>query len=136
MENEILNASEELCEDICEESSEPSCECCEAESCDAEASTETKKEKMLRKCNEVKARCCGTAGRIIGDLKDCDYNPHFKQIRSYRLEVYRKADDEEPIDEFELSDVKSFSARSLAIACGLTVALTAVTGLIVNKLFD
>ena len=91
-------------------------------------SKETKKEKLLRKCNEVKTCCCGTAGRIANDLKDCNYNPYFRETRSYRLEVYRSSADEEPIDEFEMSDTKAFSARSLAIAGGLILALGVAAG--------
>ncbi len=105
--------------DVCEETAEP---------------TETKKEKLLRKCNEVKACCCGTAGRIANDLKDCNYNPYFRETRSYRLEVYRNANDEEPIDEFEISDNKAFSARSLAIAGGVILTLAVAAKIFAGKL--
>ena len=129
MENENVNFEEELCDtpltNGCEElDNECTCE---------ETTEETKKEKLLRKCNEVKACCCGTAGRIANDLKDCNYNPYFRETRSYRLEVYRNATDEEPIDEFEITDTKAFSARSLAIAGGLILALGIAAGIAAGK---
>lgn len=136
MENEILNPTSEPCEDdvldFSSEDFEAECEATE----EAEQVTETKKERMLRKCNEVKSRCCGTVGRIASDLRECDYNPYFKETRSYKLEVYRNATDEELIDEIEISDEKCFSARSLAIAGGVVLTLVLATKIIADKLLD
>jgi len=133
MENEIMNLNEEIAEEAVavEEAVE---EVIEEVAEEAEEVTETAKEKLLRKCNEVKASCRNTADRIINDLKECDYNPYFKQTRTYKLEIYRNCNEEEPIDVYETTDVKCFSARALAVA-GTAAALLAVgTNCIVKKL--
>lgn len=129
MENEIMNVNEEMTEETVEID-----ELVEETAEELEEATETAKEKLLRKCNEVKASCRNTADRIITDLKACDYNPYFKQTRTYKLEIYRNCNEAEPIDVYETTDVKCFSARALAVA-GAAAALLAVgTNCVVKKL--
>ena len=133
MENEIMNLNEEVVEEsvateeIVEEAIEEIAE-------EVEESAETAKEKLLRKCNEVKASCRNTADRIINDLKECDYNPYFKQTRTYKLEIYRNCNEDEPIDVYETTDVKCFSGRALAIASAAAALLAVGTNCIVKKL--
>ena len=86
---------------------------------------ETTAEFLCRKCQEVKEACCGTIDRIINDLKETDYNPYIKQTRITRVEIYRNMSEEEPIDTFETTDVKSYSAKALAVA-GVAAALLVV----------
>ncbi|MBQ8310034.1 MAG: hypothetical protein IJX80_03365 [Clostridia bacterium] len=129
MENEIMNTNEEVLEETAaaEEVVEDVVE-------EVEEAAETAKEKLLRKCNEVKASCRSTADRIVNDLKECDYNPYFKQTRTYKLEVYRNCNEEEPIDVYETTDVKCFSARALAVAGTAAALLAVATNCVVKKL--
>ena len=99
----------------------------------ASAEEESPSEKIARKCEEVKAACCSTIDRIIYDLKETNFNPYIKQTRITRVEVYRNCNEEEPIDTFETTDVKSYSAKALMVAGVATALLVAASGNIVKK---
>ena len=99
-----------------------------------EVAEETASEKLTRKCNEVKQACCDTIDRIARDLKETDYNPYFRQTRTYKLEVFRNANEEEPIDVYETKDVKCFSARALVVAGTAAMLLTYATKCMVKKI--
>ncbi len=101
------------------------------ENADAE---ETPSQKLARKCQEAKAACMGTIDRIARDLKETNYNPYFKQTRTYKLEIYRNCNDEEPIDVYETVDTKSFSARAFAVATVAAAALVVATNGVVKKI--
>lgn len=92
---------------------------------DCECEDESATEMLSRKCREVKEACCGTIDRIIYDLRETNYNPYIKQTRINRIEIYRNCNEEEPIDTFETTDVKSYSAKALAVA-GVAAALLVV----------
>ncbi len=92
---------------------------------EAEEAEESATEKLSRKCQEVKAACCDTIDRIVYDLKETNFNPYIKQTRITRVEIYRNMSEEEPIDTFETTDVKSYSAKALAVA-GVAAALLVV----------
>ncbi len=100
----------------------------------AEEVEETASEKLARKCNEVKAACCGTIDRIARDLKETNFNPYIKQTRTYKLEIYRNCNEEEPIDVYETTDVKSYSARALVVAGAATALLMVATKSVVKKI--
>ena len=95
---------------------------------------ETATQKLSRKCQEVKAACCGTIDRIARDLKETNFNPYIKQTRSFKLEIYRDCNDEEPIDVYETVDVKSYSARAMVVAGAAAAALMFATNRVVKKL--
>ncbi len=86
---------------------------------------ESATDKISRKCQEVKAACCDTIDRIVYDLKETNFNPYIKQTRITRVEIYRNCNEEQPIDTFETTDVKSYSAKALAVA-GVAAALLVV----------
>ncbi len=134
MENEKMNELEEIVE-------EATCECVEdcveeIEECveAAEEAVETAAQKMARKCQEAKNACCGSVARVARVLKESNYNPYIKQTRTYKLEIYRNCNEEEPIDSYEATDVKSFSACALAVATAATAALVIATKCIAKKL--
>ena len=119
---EVLeNAEEIVVEEVAEEVVE-------------ETAEETATQKLSRKCNEVKAACCGTIDRIARDLKETNFNPYIKQTRTYKLEIYRTCNDEEPIDVYETTDVKSYSARAMVVATAAAAALMFATDRLVKKL--
>ncbi len=119
---EVLeNAEEIVVEEVAEEATEETVE-------------ETATQKLSRKCNEVKAACCGTIDRIARDLKETNFNPYIKQTRTYKLEIYRTCNDEEPIDVYETTDVKSYSARAMVVATAAAAALMFATDRLVKKL--
>ena len=98
---------------------------------------ETKEEsataKLSRKCEEVKAACCSTIDRIVYDLKETNFNPYIKQTRITRVEIFRNCNEEQPIDSFETTDVKSYSAKAFLVASAATALLVAASGKLIRK---
>ncbi len=133
MENEIMNSTEEVLENVEEiiveeiAAEEPAVE-------DAETVEETAKQRLARKCDAVKCACAGTIERIARDLKETNYNPYFKQTRTYKLEIYRNCNEEEPIDVYETVDEKAFSARALVAATAASALLMVATKQVVKKI--
>lgn len=97
------------------------------------ATEESATERLSRKCEEVKAACCSTIDRIVYDLKETNFNPYIKQTRITRVEIYRNCNEEHPIDTFETTDVKSYSAKALLVAGVATALLVAASGKVVKK---
>lgn len=98
-----------------------------------EAPEESATARLSRKCEEVKAACCSTIDRIVYDLKETNFNPYIKQTRITRVEIYRNCNEEQPIDSFETTDVKSYSAKALLVASVATALLVAASGKVVKK---
>ena len=148
MENEMMNVTPEETVDNAEEiavvaeveenatEAAPAEESAVEEADDAEepSALESAKEKLTRKCTEVKNACCSTAERIARDLKETNYNPYFRQTRTYKLEVFRDCNDETPVDVYETTDVKSFSARALVVAGTAAMLLTYATNCVLKKI--
>ena len=101
---------------------------------EAEEAEESTGEILVRKCQEVKDACCNTIDRIICDLKATDYNPYIKQTRTTRIEIFRNSDDEEPIDTFETTDVKSYSAKALLVATAAAALVVATSGSLIRRI--
>jgi hypothetical protein len=133
VEEEADTAAEEVEEIVGEIAEEETCEeeACEEEACEEEVESAT--EKICRKCQEVKTACCDTINRIIYDLKETNYNPYIKQTRITRVEIFRNSTDEEPLDTFETTDVKSYSAKALAVASAAAALLVVASNGIVRK---
>ncbi len=87
-------------------------------------------------CGTAKTRCVNTAKTIAAKAKAIDCNPHFKQTRTYKLEMLGNEENAEPVETLELSNEKEFSLRSLAIASGVVIALTITAGVLVGTLLD
>lgn len=102
---------------------------------EAVATEESATEKLSRKCCEAKKACCDTIDRIARDLKETNYNPYIKQTRTLKVEIFRNAEEEEPIDVYETTDVKAYSAKALAVAGTAAMLLMCVTGCITKKLW-
>ena len=103
------------------------------EEAETEEAEESATEKISRKCEEVKAACCNTIDRIIYDLKETNFNPYIKQTRITRVEIFRNCNEEEPIDTFETTDVKSYSAKAFLVASAATALLVAASGKLVRR---
>ncbi len=139
MENEmitVLQPEDELvrtesCDD-CEEISICNCENneivtpCEPETDTVEEVTESSREMLTRKCQEVKDTFRSTASRLVNDWKETKGNPYIKQTCITQVDIYRNPNDQTPIDTFRTEQVKSYSARSFAVlgAASLIVACT------------
>lgn len=134
MENEKMNELEEIVEECIEECAECTEECIEECADAVEETVETAAQKLARKCKEAKDACCGSVARVARTLKECNYNPYIKQTRTYKLEIYRNCNEEEPVDSYETTDVKSFSACALAVATAATAALVIATKCVAQKL--
>lgn len=104
-EDEPIQIFQEDCPSSVEEATEP---------CREQAPADYRQ--MIRnKCAEMQSRIKATADRISRDLEETNGNPHFRQTVTYKLEVLRSAEDEEPVDVFEVEQVHSFSLCSLAL---------------------
>ena len=88
---------------------------------------------LTRKCQEVKTACCDTIERIMYDLKETNFNPYIKQTRINRVEIFRTCNDEQPIDTFETTDVKSYSAKAFAVASAAAALLVVASNGIIRK---
>ena len=99
----------------------------------ASAEEESPSEKIARKCEEVKTACCSTIDRIVYDLKETNFNPYIKQTRITRVEIFRNCNEETPIDSFETTDVKSYSAKAFLVASAATALLVAASGKLIRK---
>ena len=119
----VLEDVEEVVGEVAEEEAEE----------EVEEAEESATEKLSRKCQEVKSACCSTIDRIIYDLKETNFNPYIKQTRINRIEIFRNCNEEEPIDTFETTDVKSYSAKALLVASAATALLVAASGKVVKK---
>ena len=96
----------------------------EAEDAAPEKKTPADYRQMIRsKCEEVQSYVKGTAARITRDLEETNGNPFFRQTVTYKLEVLRAPDDEEPVDVFEATQVRSFSLCSLALVGAASLLL-------------
>ena len=99
-----------------------------------EVEEETEEADLLtRKCQEVKTACCDTIERIMYDLKETNFNPYIKQTRINRVEIFRTCNDEQPIDTFETTDVKSYSVKAFAVATAAAALLVVASNGIVKK---
>jgi hypothetical protein len=94
------------------------------------------REQIAQKCKEIKEFCAKTALRIADDLKETKGNPYIRQTHTYKMEIFRKPNDTTPIDSFQMTEVKSYSLRALAIATGIASALFCASGVIVKKLMN
>jgi hypothetical protein len=101
---------------------------------DDEAEKESKKAFFARKCKEVKNACQSTASRLVKDWKETNGNPYIKQTCITQVDIYRKPDDESPIDTFRTEHVKSYSARSLAVLGAAALIVSCTVDCIVKKI--
>ena len=150
MENETKNvfeAEEEIC-DATEEISVCNCEnneqktvyqadggCVEAIRAAYDTAEESPKEKLTRKCREVKEVCLSTADRLIDDWKKTEGKPYIKQTTTCRLDIYKDPNDETPVDTFYTEKIKTCSVRTLAIVGTAAFAVMCTAECIVKKLF-
>ena len=88
---------------------------------------------LTRKCQEVKTACCDTIERIMYDLKETNFNPYIRQTRINRVEIFRTCNDEQPIDTFETTDVKSYSAKAFAVASAAAALLVVASNGMIRK---
>ena len=130
VEEEIDTPAEDVEEIVGEVADEETEEAQEAEETER---VESATDKITRKCQEVKAACCDTIDRIVYDLKETNFNPYIKQTRITRVEIFRNAGDEQPIDTFENTDVKSYSAKALMVASAAAALLVVASNGIVKK---
>ena len=128
---EEADAPAEVVEEIVGEAAEEEA----AEEACEEEETESATDKLTRKCQEVKTACCDTIDRIVYDLKETNFNPYIKQTRINRIEIFRNCNEEQPIDTFETTDVKSYSAKALAVATAAAALLVVASNGIIRKLW-
>lgn len=124
--------AEEVVGEVEEEATEENTAEEEAEE-EVEEDAESATEKLSRKCQEVKDACCSTIDRIVYDLKETNFNHYIKQTRINRIEIFRNCNEEEPIDTFETTDVKSYSAKALLVASAAAALLVVASNKVVRK---
>lgn len=91
-------------------------------------------DQIAQKCREIKELCAKTATRLADDWRETNGNPYIRQTRTCKIEIFRNANDETPVDTFQMTDVKSYSARALAIATGVAAVIYCASGSLVRKL--
>lgn len=91
------------------------------------------KDQIAQKCQEIKELCAKTANRLADDWRETNGNPYIRQTHTYKVEIFRGPDDDTPVDTFQMTDVKSYSLRALAIATGIASVLFCASGSLVKK---
>ena len=66
--------------------------------------------------------CKSTLERLARDLKEANGNPYIRATSSFRYDIYRTANDEEPIDTFVFEKTNGCTLRALALAASLLAA--------------
>lgn len=135
LEDDVCNCAELTeCEELTELlSEEDEClELCEELPCDGEELT--CKEKFTRKCQEVKDACDKTVARIVDDWKETAGNPYIRQTNITKIEIFRSPEDETPVDVFQTTNVRSYSARAMALVGTAALAFTCATKFVAWKI--
>lgn len=78
--------------------------------------------KFSERYQSAQKACKSTWDRLAQDLKESGGNPYIRATSSFRYEIYRNADDGEPIDTFLFEKTNGCSLRALALATSLLVA--------------
>ena len=78
--------------------------------------------KFSERYQSAQKACKSAWDRLAQDLKESDGNPYIRATSSFRYEIYRNADDTEPIDTFRFERSNGCSLRALALATSLLVA--------------
>ena len=86
------------------------------------------------KCISAKDSCCTTAQRLVNDWKETAGNPYIKHTCINKVEIYRNAQDETPIDVFENERVQAYSLRALALVGTASMLFTCATKYVANQI--
>lgn len=132
VEDPVSVSSDETEEDAALVSEEDETEDSETDS-DEVTTPETPAEKFSRKCAEAKKCCLATADRILHDLKETNCNPYIRQTRTCKVEIFRNAQEETPVDVFEETETRSYSARAMALASGAALIAMLVAKKAISK---
>ena len=134
-EEPIATPVEEEVESVCNCENQEVITVCENETAveETEEPAESQTEKILRKCREVKDACNSTASRLVKDWKEAAGNPHIKQTCITQVDIYRNPDDETPIDTFRTENVRSYSARSMAVLGAAVLVVSCTVDCIMKK---
>ncbi|MBQ1230270.1 MAG: hypothetical protein IIX80_04460 [Clostridia bacterium] len=112
------------------------CDCTELTECEELPFDEelTCKEKFTQKCQEVKDACNKTVARIVDDWKETAGNPYIRQTNITKIEIFRSPEDETPVDVFQTTNVRSYSARAMALVGTAALAFTCATKFVAWKI--
>ena len=78
--------------------------------------------KFTERYQSAQKACKSTWDRLAQDLKESGGNPYIRSTSYFRYDIYRNADDGEPIDTFLFEKSNGCSLRALALATSLLVA--------------
>ncbi len=66
--------------------------------------------------------CKSMLERLARDLRETNGNPYIRATSTFRYDIYRSAEDAEPIDTFVFEKTNGCSLRALALAASLLAA--------------
>lgn len=93
------------------------------------------REDFMTKYREAQETCRKTVERLANDLKETGGNPYIRATSTFRYDLYRSADDTEPVDTFVFERTNGCSLRALALATGLITAAQIAVNTYLGKKF-
>lgn len=77
---------------------------------------------LAAKLQKVQDQCKDTLDRIRKDLAETNGNPYIRATSIYRYDIYRTAEDQEPIDSFSIEKSNGCTLRAFLLASSLVAA--------------
>ena len=84
---------------------------------------------FTKKYREAQDACRSVATRIRKDLRETGGNPYIRATTTRRYELYRSAEDREPIDRFVMERSSGYSLRTWLLVAGVLTAAYLAFGL-------
>ncbi len=101
--------------------------------CEEEVSKPCKKEILMQKCAQVKNACKKTAGRLKDNWKTCGTNADVRATASCKIELFKKGEEETPVDSVSAERSISFSLRTAALVGAAALVVGCCVGLLSAK---
>ena len=84
---------------------------------------------FAKKYREAQETCRSVAARVRKDLRETNGNPYIRSVTTRRYELYRSAEDQEPVDRFVMERSSGYSLRTWLFVAGVLTAAYLAFGL-------
>ncbi len=80
------------------------------------------REDFAERYQAAQKACKGTLERLARDLRESNGNPYIRATSTFRYDIYRNANETDPIDTFVFEKTNGCSFRALILAASLLAA--------------
>lgn len=80
------------------------------------------REDFAERYQSAQKACKTTLERLARDLRESNGNPYIRSTSTFRYDIYRTANDADPIDTFVFEKTNGCSLRALLLAASLLAA--------------